>query len=445
MTHSTSWRAVGSRWPWIVVMTLVGVGAAFVLLAGATPRYDTRAEVLLEAPAGQELGAREAGSYALVLGGDPLVRAAADALETEAPEPADVRSSLVPGTTVAQVTVRDASAANGEQLTAQLTQEFLAWLEDNQADREPGERVGATVLDPGTAGTEAVEPRQTPFLLVGALVGLVLGLLLARWRQVADRGVTSAEDLQESAGTAVLGSIAHDRHAPDTPLLTDLPPGHPRAESMRILRTNLEYADVDSACRIITVTSCLEDEGKTTTAANLAISLAQAGREVALVDGDLRRPRVAELFGTEGGVGLTTVLVRRVGIDEAVQPTPLPGLDVLAAGARPPNPAEIVQTEAMSALLDQLRDFYDVVVIDSPPLLPVADAALLAAKSDGALLVVRHGRTGHDQVRAARERLDHVGARLLGTVISMAPRRASARYGYGYEYDEGTARGRRKA
>lgn len=445
MTHSTSWRAIGRRWPWIVVATLLGIAGAFVVLAGATPTYESRAEVLLEPAPGSQIGARQAGSYAHVLGSAPLTERAAQETGMETPDPSDVRSQLVPGTSVARVLVRSASTSEGEELAGAIAGEFTEWLEENQSARDADDQVSARIVDTGSSSTRAVEPRQVPALAVGGLLGLIVGLLLARWRQLSDKGVTSADDLTETAGVSVLGSVAHDRDAPDHPLLTDIAPGHPRAESTRILRTNLQYVDLDQSRKVITVTSCLEDEGKTTTAANLAISLAQSGREVALVDGDLRRPRLAGLFALEGGVGLTTVLVGRVALDEALQPTPVPGLDVLAGGARPPNPAEIVQTEAMANLLDDLRERYDVVIVDSPPLLPVADAALLAAISDGALLVVRHARTGHDQVRAATERLDNVGARLLGAVISMAPRRAAARYGYGYEYAEDTTRGRRRA
>ncbi len=439
-------RGLAISWPIVVTTTLLGVVVAWVLLTGVASRYDASAEVLLEpSPGGAiELDGRTVGSYAVVLGGPELTRAAAEALSRPPLSADDVRAEVVDGTGVLRVTVRADSLADAEEVSGRLATDFVSWLQERQGDIPTERRVRAEVLDPGTGSTQAVEPDRLPGLVAGALLGLLVGLVVSRWRQNADHGVTSAEDLEETTGVAVLGSIAHDRDVREAPLMTSLSSHHPRAEAVRILRTNLQFVDLDRSRKVVTVTSSVEDEGKTTTAANLAISLAQSGLEVALVEGDLRRPRVAELFGLEGGVGLTTVLVGRVPLERAVQPTEVPGLDVLGSGAQPPNPAEIVQTDAMADLVEALRERYDVVLIDAPPLLPVTDAALLAELSDGALLVVRHGRTGHAQVRAAVGRLENVGARLLGTVISMSPRRAAARYGYGYEYaPERRAGGRR--
>src|SRR5680860_397476 len=189
-----------------------------------------------------------------------------------------------------------------------------------------------------------------------------------------------------------------------------------------------------SAC--CTVTSSVPEEGKTTTATNLAITLAQAGQKVMLVEADLRRPKVAGMLRLESAVGLTTVLVGRVDLREAIQDHSVPNLSVLTSGALPPNPAELLQSLAMGEVLTRLRAEYDVIIIDAPPLLPVTDAALLASQSDGALIVVRHGKTTRDQLRHAIERLDSVDARALGVVLNMVPNRKSgdSYYGYGYGY-----------
>ena len=191
---------------------------------------------------------------------------------------------------------------------------------------------------------------------------------------------------------------------------------------------------------MLTVTSCLPGEGKSTTVANLAIALAHGGESVVLVDADLRRPRLDELFGLDRAPGLTTALVGAVDIADAVQETSVPGLDVLTTGALPPNPSELLQTNAMADLVLTLQRRYDIVLFDAPPLLPVTDAALLATLSDGAVLLVRHGRTTAEQVRAAVGRLQSVGADLLGTVLTMVPARGMARYGYGYGYEDAPQR-----
>ena len=445
MSPTTSWRAVWRRWPIVLLVVVLALGAAAVVVSGLSPRYEASAEVLVEAPADpRDVPASEIGSYAHVLGGTAMVRRATETLGIPRVPMSDVRGAVVPGTDVLEVTVTDDDLDGAEELAGQTAEEFTLWLEAKQDDLDADQRLTTIVIDSGTGSREPVGPDTRPIWLGAALLGLLLGIALARWRQLSDRGITSTDDLRDGLGVPVLGAVAHDRHTPQRPLVTDLETDHPRAEAIRILRTNLQFVDVDHDRTVITVTSSLPGEGKTTTACNLALSLAQSGQQVALVEGDLRRPEVAGTFGLEQQVGLTTVLVGRVTLDEALQPTTTPGLDVLASGALPPNPAEIIQTGAMESLVQDLRRRYDVVLIDAPPLLPVADAALLAMLSDGALLVVRHGRTGHDQVRAAVERLSNVGARLFGTVLSMSPRRDSARYGYGYAYAEPSRRRARR-
>jgi len=188
-------------------------------------------------------------------------------------------------------------------------------------------------------------------------------------------------------------------------------------------------------------------EGKTTTACNLGLILAQAGQRVVLVEGDIRRPQLAEYLGLEGAVGLTSVLVGRVAPEDALQPWGDLPLEVLTSGPLPPNPSELLQSRAMELLLGELDRRADVVLIDAPPLLPVTDGALLARMSDGAVLVVRHGKTSVDQVRQAVDNLAKVDARLLGTVLTMAPAKGpdAYTYGYGYGYGYAVERGRRRA
>ncbi len=440
MPSPTPRRTLGSRWLLVMLLGLLGALAGQLVVSGLTPQYEASAEVLVSSPpasvdgSARAVTARTVESYGRLLSQPYLLDRAARALD-ESSRPADsVRSGVVGDSDVLRVTVRDGSLDVARERAGAIAEAFTAWLEDSQQALRPNQQVTGLVIDPGTGSTGPVSPRRWPYLLGGLLVGLLLGLGVARWRQLADRGVASADELEATTEAPLLGAVAYDRSVQDAPLLTSLSPQHPRAESIRILRTNLQFVDVDHDRTVITVTSAVEAEGKTSTACNLAIALAQSGLRVALVEGDLRRPQLAEQFGLESTVGLTTVLVGRVELDEAMQETEIPGLDVLTSGARPPNPAEIVQTGAMEQLVADLRRAYDIVLIDAPPLLPVTDATILALLSDGALLVVRHGRTGHDQVRAAVERLQTVGATLFGTVLSMSPRRAAGRFGYGYEY-----------
>ncbi len=184
------------------------------------------------------------------------------------------------------------------------------------------------------------------------------------------------------------------------------------------------------------MSSAVPGEGKSTTAVNLALTIAKSGQSVILLEADLRRPKAMSYLQLEGSVGVTTVLVGRVGLNEAIQHRS-EGLDVLAAGSTPPNPAELLQSPRMKKLLATLRTEYSIVVIiDAPPLLPVDDAAVLAANSDGVIMVVNHGKTTRDQVTAAAARLESVHAKLLGTVLNMTlvSKRSKSGYGYGYGY-----------
>lgn len=430
-------RPVLRRWPTLILMALVGVGLAVLYLNLATPRYSAHADVLIAPPASQSTGAvaeRTVESYAHVLGGrSTAARVVEDLGLSGSTGSVDrhLRATVLHGTSVLRVTADDESRQRAVDLSQSAAEAFVAWLGGQDTELK------ASVVEDATPPSDPSSPARVPWLVLGGLLGLLAGLAIAAARNAADRSIHSPAELEEASGAPVLGAIAYDRAAVQTPLITSLGTHHPRFEAVRILRTNLQFLDIDRDNKVITITSSLAGEGKSTTACNLAIALAQAGSQVALVEGDLRRPRVSEYLGIEKSVGLTTVLVGRVALDAALQQAATPGLDVLASGALPPNPSEILQTNAMRSLVSELRHRYDVVLIDAPPLLPVTDASLLASISDGAILVVKHGETGLDEVRTATERLHSVGARLLGTVLSMSPVKELSRYGYGYGYGYG--------
>lgn len=437
MRHTPGLRALLRRWPTIALMTLFGLGLAAVILSSAKERYTAGTEVLIAPPTDRSttaLAERTVESYARVLGGRTIASSAlkeVDLSTTASELDENLTASVVDDTSVLRVEVTDGSADRAAELSQAAADSFLTWLEDQDTE------LRATVVERAVVPSEPSSPDRAPWLVLGGLVGLLLGLALAAARQVSDRSVRTPAELEQIAGAPVLGAVAYDRTVVQTPLITSLGTHHPRFEAVRILRTNLQFLDIDRDHKVITVTSSVPGEGKSTTATNLAIALAQTGSRVALVEGDLRRPRVSEYLGIEKTVGLTTVLVGRVGLDTALQSAGTPGLEVLTSGALPPNPSEILQTNAMKALVSELRQRFDVVLIDAPPLLPVTDASLLASISDGAILVVRHGETGREEVRSATGRLESVGARLLGTVLSMAPAKELSRHGYGYGYGYG--------
>jgi capsular exopolysaccharide synthesis family protein len=206
------------------------------------------------------------------------------------------------------------------------------------------------------------------------------------------------------------------------------------AEAFLKLRTNLQFMDIDNPPRVIVVTSPLPGDGKSTIAANLAAALSMSDRRVVLIDGDLRRPVVAESFGLVEGAGLTDVLIGRVDYaDVAQRVESLPNLTVLAAGGTPPNPSELLGSKAMRRLLDWLADTGHIVIIDAPPLLPVTDGAVLTAAADGALVVVTAGRTLDTQLGAALASLHAVQGHTLGVVLNrVEPKSTDSGYYGGY-------------
>jgi capsular exopolysaccharide synthesis family protein len=215
-------------------------------------------------------------------------------------------------------------------------------------------------------------------------------------------------------------------------------------ESYRVLRTNLRFVSVDQPVRTITVTSALPGDGKTLTTANLGIALAMDGVRVALVDADLRHPMLHRLFGLKRSIGLTSVLTREATLDEALASTAIGDLSVLPSGSVPPNPTELVSTQAVSALLEELLGRVDMVLVDTPPVLAAADAALTAVRCDGVLLVVRAGVTDRRLALRTREALDQVHARILGTVLSGVQEGEAYGYYYGYYGYGGEERKRRR-
>jgi receptor protein-tyrosine kinase len=440
-------RIVRRRWLSIVLCTAVAVLSAAALTSQMTPQYQSSAQLFISSSSSNDSGdayqgslfsAQRVASYADLVTGKELAQRVADDLDLDTPA-ADlaekVTAEAVPETVLLGISVSDPDPQEAQR----LAQAFSVQLADLVAELEtpPGEAnpvLKATIVDSASLPRDPVSPQPLRNLALAAVLGLLLGLGIAVMRELLDTSIKSTDDIAEATDAAVMAGIAFDPATAKTPLVSALGSHEPRVEAFRVLRTNLQFVDVDNANKAFVVTSSLPAEGKSTTAVNTAITLAQTGQKVLLVDGDLRRPQVAKLLGLDDAVGLTTALVGRVSPDEALQRHET-GMDVLTSGAIPPNPAELLQSHAMAELLTELRGRYDVIVIDAPPLLPVTDAALIAAQTDGALLVVRHGRTTKDQLQGAVERLAGVNAHALGVVFNMLPRKGGHDgYGYGYGY-----------
>lgn len=215
------------------------------------------------------------------------------------------------------------------------------------------------------------------------------------------------------------------------------------AEAYRILRTNLQFASPDERLQALLITSPGPDDGKTTITANLAASLAQAGHQVIAVGADLRRPTLHKYFEVRNTVGLTSVLVGQATLDAALQQAKVPRVRVLASGPIPPNPSELLGSRRMQGVMNELRERADMIVVDAPPVLAVADAGLLARLVDGCLLVISVGRTPRELAVSAKEQLEQVGARILGVVANRVDRAVGGYYYYYYYYPSGDGEARK--
>ncbi len=349
------------------------------------------------------------------------------------------------GTTLIQLTVRDPDARQAQTSPTGSPGRYAEYLTSVETPEGADEaQILASVTDDATYDPDAVAPRTILYLAIAGLVGLLIGIATALTREILDRTISAQEHIKEVTVAPVLASVGFDKEIGDSPLLTNLGSFAPRTEAFRLLRTNLQFLDLDEQPRCLVISSAVPGEGKTMTSTNLAVALAQTGRRTLIIDADLRRPRVAGLLGLDAAVGLTTILVGKTEVQDAIQVHEPSGLHFLASGAKPPNPTEILQSRVTHDLIKALREEYDMVIIDAPPLLPVADASVLATLADGVILVVKHGRTTRDQLGEAIARLNQVGGRLFGVVVNMIPKRSTNSYYY-YYYEESDGKGRRKS
>lgn len=298
--------------------------------------------------------------------------------------------------------------------------------------------VAVRVVQPATTPTVPSSTGLPVILALGLLAGLAVGVGLALARTALDTSIKSPEHLRATANAPNLGVVAFDAAVPKRPLTVHEDPQSPRAEAFRQMRTNLQFLDVDTPNKVVAITSSLPSEGKTTTLANLAIALASAGKRVLVVEADLRRPKLSDVLGVERSIGLTNVLSGRARPEDAVQHWSGGVFDILASGPLPPNPSELLASQHMATVLADLRQLYDIVLLDTPPLLPVTDAAAVGPATDGAILICRFKKTTRDQLAKAVDALAAVSTPLLGTVLTMVPMtgpRAYAQYNSYYRSD----------
>jgi polysaccharide biosynthesis transport protein len=314
------------------------------------------------------------------------------------------------------------------------------------------------VLEPARPPGAPVSPRPRVNFLVGLSIGLLLGLGLAFLVDYLDSTVKTQEQIEQLVGLPFLGILpsiktetkASDAEPRSRDLFTIDNPRSSVAECARTIRTNLMFMSPDEPARTLLITSAGPREGKSTLGVSLAITMAQSGLSTVIVDTDMRRPRLHRTFGVANEVGLTTALLGERTLERAVQNSGVAGLDLLTCGPLPPNPAELLHTEAFKGILEALRKRYARVVFDSPPVGAVSDALILSSMTDGVVLVVNAATTSWQAARHARRAIEDVGGRLFGAVLNnvdldRAPASYYQYYQYRYEEDDDRGTGKKTA
>jgi len=440
-----------TRWLTVCVTAVATLLVVITATLLTTPLYEASTRLFVSTSAGTSLSDAYQGgrfsqdrvlSYSELLTGDTLAQRTVDklGLDMSASELAKkVKASAKPDTVLVDVNVTDASPVRARDIANALSDEFVLMVRQLETPEDGSRPDARVVVEQRASMPDApVTPNKKRNIALGAILGLVLGVGLAVLRDWLDNTVKNRETLQDITHVGLVGSIPLDKQLRKDHAISFEGDNSTVAESFRKLRTNLQFLAVDNPPRLIVVASSLPGEGKSTTAINLALVLAEAGHNVVVVDGDMRRPKMDEYLGVVGSVGFSTVLSGAATLDEALQATNFARLTVLASGAIPPNPSELLGSARMTHIIAEFNRAFDVVIFDSPPLLPVTDAAVLAKNVGGAIIIVAAGRTHKNQLKGAIAALTTVGAPVSGLVLTMLPTKGPDAYGYGnYGYGYG--------
>lgn len=440
-------KVLRSRWVTVCVTALIPILGAIAYTLTQTPLYQASTRLFVSTTAGSSVSDLYSGnrlsqdrvlSYTQLVMGETLAQRTVDrlGLDTSAKALAQsVTAKSKPGTVLIDVAVVDPSPVRARDIANAMSDEFVAMVRELETPAKGANPEARVVVEQrASIPPYPVVPKKKRNLAVGIALGAMLGVGLALLRDQLDNTIKSPEDLEEVTGTGVIGYIPFDKKLNTTHAIAFDTDNSGTAEGFRKLRTNLQFLAVDNPPKLIVVTSTSPSEGKSTTAINIALALAEAEHNVVLVDGDLRRPRLAKYLDLVGSVGFSTVLSGGASLDEVLQKTKFSQLTVLAAGTIPPNPSELLGSLAAKKMFSDLRAKFDYVIVDSSPLLAVTDGAILAAEADGAIVAVRAGKTKRDQLAHAIGMLRDVDAKLLGAVLTMLPTRGSGSYSYNYYY-----------
>lgn len=448
MDYAESLRLLRSYWKALVVVALLGslIGSA---LAFTAPREFVASTQLFVATSagsnaadlaqGGNYSQQQAKNYSNIVKSELVLQPVITALSLNMTPAALGRmiSTTVPlSTSIISVSVTDGSPVRA----ATIANSVMASLSSRVAKLSPVQADGAAqvklqVIQSAIPPKSPSSPKVPVYIGVGLALGLLLGVAFVVIRSKVSNPVHSTDQVRAITRSTVLGKVEFDDEATTMPLLLADGPDTRRKEQIRQIRTNLAFLQPEREHKLLVVTSSVPNEGKSSIATNLAISLAYLGKRVCLVDADLRKPSVAKMLDLDGSVGLTTVLSGQIPLEEAFQYWGPDRMAVLLAGDIPPNASELLSTSIMIDTIKWLNASFDVTIIDTPPVLPLTDGVILGQQSGGVILVVGSGRVNANELKSSVELLNAAQTPILGTILNMAPGDAYAHYRgtYGYE------------
>ncbi|WP_193608509.1 polysaccharide biosynthesis tyrosine autokinase [Nocardioides lijunqiniae] len=448
MTFAEYFLILQRRWRvWVAGLVLGLLGAAGAVATAETLYTATATSFVTVAEQvdtsgqgeifqGSQFAVQRVKSYAPLVKSPDVLTPVIEELDLEVTErqlAKQVSVTSAPETVLLDVAVEDADPARAARTADAVSVQLGLVIEDLETARTGGpSNVRVSLARPADVPVRPSSPRVLLDLLLGGVAGLALGLVGAVLRQHLDTRVKTQDGVRALTEMSPLGATLNERAAARRPLVA-LDWRSASAERFRTVRTALKFATVDRELRHFVVTSAAAGEGKTSVACNLAISWAQSGASVCLVEADLRRPGVSRFLGIDGSLGLSDVVVGESRLEDVLVPWNQGLVTVLPAGSLPPDPAALLGSSAMASLVDTLRDRFDVVIYDSPPLLAVTDGVVLGDQTDGVVLVIRAFSTRPEEVRSSMERLRSARVDLLGTVLTRERTRRGAQHEYGAE------------
>ena len=434
------------RWLAVLIVALTGLALASAVTLVMPKEYTATTQLFIavagdsvtDLAQGSSFAEKQMSSYAEVATSPRVLAPVIEqlGLQTTPKDLAESVEAAVPvDTVILEISATDPNPTQAANIANAIGKELAEAAGDLTPQKQDGTKaVQASTIEEAEVPDEASWPKIPQNLGVGLIVGLLLGFGIAVLRHVLDTKLRNENDVRSLTDAPILGAVAHDHDVSSHPVFLRDRPLSTAAEAVRRLRTNLQFIDLANRPKSIVISSSIPGEGKSTMAINLAVSLADTGARVILVDADLRRPSIADYAGIEGRVGLTTVLIGRADVEDVVQPLGATNLDLLASGQLPPNPSELLGSAAMASLLERLSTSYDMVLLDSPPLLPVTDAVVLTKLAGGALVIVGADRIQRPELQQSLNSLETAGAHLLGIVMNKIALREAAAYGYGSGY-----------